>query len=289
LSFKAAAEQLCVTPSAVSHQVKALEQRLNGVLFERRARTLVLTHLGAQLHAQIEPLLHELDNVSARFEQRLGRRRVLRISVTPFFASELLVKHLAEFRERHRSIDLRVETIEVGASPTPGCDASILLLPEPPAAMVARPLFTLTLAPACSQWLAEQYSLTEPRALLDATLIVHNRRPHAWQDWFEHMNVTPASPRRTMHFDSVFTVARAAERSLGIALLPVALSESWLTSGALIRPCAGELSTVDRYYFAHRPEATGHPDIEALRDWITTSFATDELCSYSVAASSSAL
>jgi LysR family glycine cleavage system transcriptional activator len=273
LSLKGAAEELCVTPSAVSHQLKALEERLQGSLFERRARSLALTHLGEELRAEVEPLLHELDNVAARFEQRLGRRRVLRISVTPFFASELLVQHLSEFTERHRAVDLRVETTKVGAPPALGADASIVLMPAPPAAMVVRPLFPLTLAPACSPQLAAQRPLTDPRALLDAPLIVHNRRPRAWQDWFTHMNVPNGWPRRAMRFDSLFAVARAAERGLGVALMPVTLSESWFASGALVRPCCGELETVDRYFFVHRPEAGGNPDVAALRDWITTLFA----------------
>ncbi len=115
LSFKAAAEELCVTPSAVSHQIKALEERLQAPLFERRAHELVLTHLGGELRAQVEPLLCELDNVTARFEQRAGRRRMLRISVMPFFASELLVPHLSGFAERHRAIDIRVDTTAAGA------------------------------------------------------------------------------------------------------------------------------------------------------------------------------
>jgi LysR family glycine cleavage system transcriptional activator len=273
LSFRAAAAELCVTPSAVSHQVKALEERLHGALFERRARSLVLTQLGLELRDEVEPLLNELDNIAARFEQRLGRRRVLRISVTPFFASELLVQHLSEFAQRHRAIDLRVETAEVGASPAAGCDASIVLLPAPPPAMIARLLFPLTLAPVCSPQLAKERSLVEPRALLEAPLIVHNRRPRAWQHWFARMSVQSEQPRAALHFDNLFAVARAAERGLGVALLPIALSESWFASGALIRPCSGELPTVDRYFFVHRPEAAGNPDVAALRDWITTLFA----------------
>ncbi|HJR71917.1 MAG TPA: LysR substrate-binding domain-containing protein [Gammaproteobacteria bacterium] len=275
LSFKAAAEELCVTPSAVSHQVKALEERLHGALFERRARALALTHLGAELRAEVEPLLNELYNVAARFEQRLGHRRALRVSVTPFFASELLVQHLSEFAERHRTIDLCVETTEVGTPPPAGCDASIVLLPAPPPAMVFRPLFALTLAPACSPQFAAQRPVVEPRALLDAPLIVHNRRPHAWLDWFARMSVPVGRPLKAMHFDSSFAVARAAERSLGVALLPVALSGSWFASGALIRPCPGELATSDRYYFVHRPAVDGNPDVAALRDWVTTLFAGD--------------
>jgi DNA-binding transcriptional LysR family regulator len=272
LSFKAAAEELCVTPSAVSHQIKALEERLQAALFERRTHELVLTHLGLELRAEVEPLLHELDNVTARFEQRLGRRRVLRISVTPFFGSELLVPQLSGFADRYRAVELRVETTEVGATPAAGCDASIVLLPAPPAAMAAHPLFALTLAPACSPRLAKERSLTEPRALLDATLIVHHGRPNAWQDWFARMGVPAERSAKTIHFDDMFAVARAAERGLGVALLPVALSQSWFATGTLVRPCGGELETPDRYYFVHRPEAAGNPDVAALGDWITTEF-----------------
>jgi LysR family transcriptional regulator, glycine cleavage system transcriptional activator len=269
LSFKAAAEELCVTPSAVSHQVKALEDRLHAALFERRTRELVLTQLGNELRTEVEPLLQALDNVAARFDQRLSRRRALRISVTPFFGSELLVQHLSGFVEQHRAIDLRIETTEVGAPPATGCDAWILLLPMPPPGMVARPLFALKLAPACSPELAKHPSLTEPQHLLDATLIVHERRPHAWDDWFARMGVARDRPLKAMHFDSLFAVARAAERGLGVALLPVALSQSWLATGALVRPCAGELETPDRYYFVHRPETARNPDVSALGDWIT--------------------
>jgi LysR family glycine cleavage system transcriptional activator len=274
LSFKTAAAELCVTPSAVSHQIKALEERLQAALFERRAREIVLTPLGMALRAQVEPLIVELDSVATRFEQRAGRRRVLRISVTPFFASEWLVPRLSGFAERHRAIDIRVETRDVGAQHATGCDASILLLPSPPAHMIARPLFPLRLAPACSPQLAEQSGLTEPRALLRATLLVHNRRPHAWQEWFARMAVAPEQPSKAIHLDSMFAIARAAERGLGVALLPVALRQGWFATGALVQPCAGELETSDRYYFVHRPEAAGNPDVAALCDWVTAAFAT---------------
>jgi LysR family glycine cleavage system transcriptional activator len=270
LSFRAAADELCVTPSAVSHQVKALERRLHGALFERRARSLALTPLAVDLRAEVEPLLQALDNVATRFEQRLGNRRVLRIGATPFFASELLVRHFAEFAELHRTIELRIETTAVGALPAAGCDASIVLLPAPPEGMVVRQLFELTLAPACTPALAARLRLAEPRALLNAPLIVHDRRPQAWRDWFAHMSLPFSGPQQALHLDSSFAVARAAERGLGVALLPVTLSERWFASGALIRPCAGELETPDRYFFVHRPESSRNPDVAAMSDWVAT-------------------
>ena len=72
LSFKAAAEELCITPSAVSHQIKALEQELRAQLFERRTREVALTEVGRTLFSQVAPLLADLDSVTARFVQRNG-------------------------------------------------------------------------------------------------------------------------------------------------------------------------------------------------------------------------
>jgi LysR family glycine cleavage system transcriptional activator len=276
LSFRAAAEELCVTPSAVSHQIKALEERLHAALFERRTHELVLTQLGTALRAQLEPLLCELDNVTARFEQRAGRRRVLRIGVMPFFASELLIPRLGPFVERHRAIDVRVDTAAAGAAHATGCDASILLSPEPPVEVVAFPLLKLRLTPACSPQLAKERYLTGPRALLGTTLIVHNGRPHAWQDWFAQLGIGIEMPPKLLQLDTMFAVARAAERGLGVALLPLAHIQNWLVSGALVRPCARELETTDRYYFVYRRDVAGNPDVIALRDWVTAAFTPDE-------------
>jgi LysR family transcriptional regulator of beta-lactamase len=86
LSFKEAAVQLCVTPSAVSHQIKGLEERLQTLLFERRAREIALTEVGSTLFAQVEPLLSELDNVTARFMQHNGQRRAAQLGARDFRA-----------------------------------------------------------------------------------------------------------------------------------------------------------------------------------------------------------
>jgi LysR family glycine cleavage system transcriptional activator len=180
---------------------------------------------------------------------------------------------LREFAERHRTIHLQVETTEVGATPPTSCDAWILPLPAAPSSMIAAPLLKLRLAAACSPELARQRPLEEPRALLDTTMIVHNRRPRAWHDWFARMGVPCPDIPRAIQFDSLFAVARAAQSGLGVALLPVGLSSSWFATGALVQPCAGELETSDRYYLVHRPEAGRNPDVAALSAWITARFA----------------
>jgi LysR family glycine cleavage system transcriptional activator len=276
LSFKAAAEELCVTPSAVSHQIKGLEEQLQVTLFERRTREIALTEVGAMLFAQVAPILNELDNVTARFIRRNGQRRVLRMTLLPFFASEMFIPRLNGFAERHRSIDLRVETTEAGAQHPASSDASILLLSSRPADVIAHSLFALRLAPACSPQLARELRLGDPRALLGVTLIVHKARPHAWHDWFAGMSVALDRQPKVIYLDSMFAVARAAERGLGVALVPIPLSSTWFSTGALMRPCIGELRTIDRYYFVYRADAASNSDVCALRDWVVETFAERE-------------
>ena len=279
LSFKAAAEELCITPSAVSHQIKGLEEQFQALLFERRTREVALTEIGSTLFLQVAPLLTELDNVTARYMQRAGQRRVLRITLLPFFASEMFIPRLSAFADEHSAIDIRVETTEAGAQHPLASDASILLLSSRPADVHAHSLFALRLAPACAPQLARELHLGDPRALLAATLIVHKQRPHAWHDWFAGMSIALERQPKVIHLDSMFAVARAAERGLGVALAPIPLSGTWFNSGALIRPCIGELQTTDRYYFVYRTEAASNPDVCALRDWVIATFAQDEAMS----------
>lgn len=276
LSFKAAADELCVTPSAVSHQIKALERQISAELFERRTREVVLTDVGATFFAQVEPLLTELDNVVRRFRQRGLQRRVLRLALMPFFASELFIPRLGEFARRHRSIDIRVDTTEAGAAHSPSCDASILLLPAPPGGLASHPLFSLRLGPACSPQIARELDGSDARALLAQTLIVHKSRPHAWSEWFAVSGLALDREPKVIRLDSMFAVARAAERGLGIALVPTRLAAAWYASGALTRLSGVELETPDRYYFVHRVEDAGDRDVCALRDWVLAEFAENE-------------
>ncbi len=263
LSFKAAAEQLCVTPSAVSHQIKGLEQQLQTLLFERRTREVALTEHGRQLFAQVEPLLSELDRVTQKFMHQSGQRRTLRIALLPFFASEMFIPRLRAFSDKHRTVEIRVETTEAGCPHPSATDASISLLSSRPTDMCSHPLFSLRLAPACSPQLARELALSDPRALTGATLIVNRARPSAWADWFASMSIAVDRPPKMIQLDNMFAVARAAERGLGVALVPVALSGTWFNSGALVRPCIGELETTDRYYFVL--SSRGNPEPRRAR------------------------
>ena len=108
-SFKAAAEELFVTPSAVSHQIKALERQLGVALFERGVRTLTLTDAGAHYLEHINDIFAKLESVTEQLQVRFGRS-IIRLNVPPFFANELLLPRLASFSQAREETDIRIET-----------------------------------------------------------------------------------------------------------------------------------------------------------------------------------
>jgi LysR family transcriptional regulator, glycine cleavage system transcriptional activator len=276
LSFKAAAEELCITPSAVSHQIKGLEESFNTSLFRRLTRGVALTEAGMTLYSQVDPHLVELDEITMRFLAHVRQRRVLRITLMPFFASEIFIPRLAGFTDRHGVIDIRVETTEAGASHSASSDASILLLASPPVGVCAIPLFPLQLVPACSPELAGSIDLRDPASMVETSLIVHKSRPTAWNEWFALAGIELEKSPSVIYLDSMFSVARAAERGLGVALVPLPLSASWFASGVLTRVFDRELVTSDCYYFVYRAEDAGNADVRAFRDWVVEAFVEDE-------------
>lgn len=276
LSFKTAADELCITPSAVSHQIKTLERHFGVALFERRTRSIVLTPVGATLFAQVDPLLRDLERVTSAYTGRGRERRVLRVTLLPFFASELFIPNLGGLSGDGTSIDIRVEGTENRESAQlNGADAAILLLSSPPHRPCAYPLFALRLVPACAPALAAELAGAGPERLCDRTLIVHKSRPDAWSRWFASVGLRQRERTRLIYLDSMYAVARAAERGLGVALVPVPLSGAWFRSRALVRLYETELETNDCYYFIHRPEDASDPDILALRDWVLRTFRSD--------------
>ena len=117
-SFRKASEELFVTASAVSHQIKSLEDELGESLFERNSRERVLTSVGESLFADVSPLIEQLDSVVAGFKTGVVRSSI-RISVQPFFASEYFIPRLSEFGTAHPEIDIQVGTSDESAEKHP--------------------------------------------------------------------------------------------------------------------------------------------------------------------------
>jgi LysR family glycine cleavage system transcriptional activator len=271
-SFRAAAQELFVSASAISHQIKALEQELQTSLFLRRPQSLEFTDAGAALYAEIEPLIRQIDVVTQRLSSRF-RRRSLRISVQPFFASEMFVPRLPEFTAEHSGIDIHVDTSdETYEKYAADFDVSIRLFRTAPAKLCSDRLFSLRLVAAASPGFCDRWRPREYHALDGLPLIVHATRPDAWRQWADSAGLGMPRPSSVLKLNSMIAVARAAERGLGAALVPVPLSDAWFQSGSLVRLFDHELVVRDGYYFVYREEDEGRDDIRSLRRWILQTF-----------------
>jgi DNA-binding transcriptional LysR family regulator len=271
-SFRDAADRLFITASAVSHQIKNLEDELGNRLFERRSRSLALTDAGKLLLDEIRPLIARFDDVTSRHSNGQART-TLSISVQPFFASELFVARLAEFTAANQEIDIKIDTSDESAEKHPAnADVSIRVFKSPPENLAADRLFPLRLVPAAAPALRDRLRLRNNIVTSEFPLIIHDTRPTAWQQWQRSSGIKLPKGAMSLRLDSMIAVARAAERGLGAALVPAQLSDSWFRDGSLVRLFPDELTTDDAYYLVSRKDDAQRVGVLSLRNWALDNF-----------------
>ena len=273
-SFRLAAEELFVSASAVSHQIKSLEQELRVPLFERNGRSISLTVAGELLFEEADQAVSRIDDV---FQQLRGEYRPasLRVSVQPFLASELFVPRLNEFTKLYPHIDIHIETSnEVSERHPASADVSIRLFRTPPAGLAAERLFPLRLVPACSPGFRAGLNVVGWHLSKAVPMVVHSTRPNAWKMWSDNSGIRVPETSNYIRLDSMTAVTRAAEQGLGAALVSLPMARNWFESGRLVRLFDYELVTKDNYYFVCEKEQLQRPEVIALRDWVLQSFAT---------------
>ncbi|WDE14430.1 LysR substrate-binding domain-containing protein [Thalassomonas haliotis] len=271
LSFKHAAAQLFLTPSAVSHQIKQLEQQVGIELFHRQTRAIELTNAGRQFYEAIAPLIGELEATIAQFSNN-KQNSTITISLPEFFASELFVPRLNDWAKQHPQVNLQLETVKSASDPLKSGDLSIVLASSKPNASQADDLFPLSYVPACNKKLYQELSPAGYDALTSVPLILHRSRPWSWHQWAERCGVDNFDPKQIIQFDSMFGVARAAQQGVGIALVPLPISQAWFNEQLLVKLFDHELVTKDRYYLIRHQYQASAPELNSFTHWIKQTF-----------------
>ena len=236
-SFRLAASDLLLTPSAVSHAMRKLERELGATLFVRTGRTVTLTHEGTVLLAHVDRGLDELwRGVQAVSAKTPG---LLRLHAAPSFAAQWLAPRLPAFLAAHPGLEVRL------ASGTDYrrfdvFDADIVY-GEPPAGITVLPLGSEVVMPLCTPALAAQ--IATPRDLLRHPLIESDNKRIHWRDWFAANGLAPPE-RYGPRFDRSFLAIGAAVNGLGVALESLLLAERELASGSLVQPLRGKAEQV---------------------------------------------
>ncbi len=266
-SFRLAAQKLSITPSAVSHRLKALEGYLGVQLFNRGARALTLTAAGSAYFRQIEELFRGLDSATRELIARFGRRS-LRLRVAPFFASEFLLPRLELLHARHPEVDLQVETNTSPVNPLEDVDLAIVFGAGPWPHVEELRLFGQSYVAACAPGLTAQSPIREVTDLNGHALLVHTARRDSWERWAEAGAVNPPMAHKRVLFDTMTELVRATERGLGVGLTPVPLAVERIHLGQLTRLFDHALPSVKSYFLLHRAEEASRAEVAGFREWL---------------------
>lgn len=264
-SFRDAARELNLTPSAVSHAIRSLEQGVGVVLFERAGRSMRLTAEGEALmrHAgrAFEDLRRGLETVTARGP------RLLRVHSAPSFAAQWLAPRLSGFLATHPGIEVRLAaSTDYARFTTDDFDLDIVYGP-PREGLLGVALGQETVTPLCSPALAR--SVRRPEDLLGLTRIESDNKRVRWPAWFE-ANGLPPPPPGGLRFDRSFLAVSVAASGLGVALESTRLAEREIAEGRLVAPLSGLARDVG--YLAHvlvlPPASRQREPVRAFVGWM---------------------
>lgn len=273
MSFTRASDELNVTQSAVSHQVKALEAWLGFPLFRRRNRAIELTGDGTAYLPALSEAFDALGGATERL--RAGRdKRPLTLSTTDTFAASWLVPRLKRFRAAHPDIDVRITTSDGLVNfVQAGVDIAIRYGPGEWPGMTAEILMTEDLFPVCSPaLLAQSPPLREPADLASFTLL-HDDMNEDWPKWLAAAGATDVDASRGPLYHHSYLVIQAAIEGEGVALGRSALIGDALADGRLVRPFAGSVRLRWAHYVVWLEETDGDARIKKFRNWLMTEVA----------------
>ena len=266
-SFKQAAQELAVTPTAISHQIRALEEYAGLTLFERRTRKVVLTDPGAKLY----PVLRDGFDAFAAAIERLTRRRSraqVTISATIAFTARWLVPRVTAFRTLHPQIDLQLlasddvvdlETADVdiairyGAGPYPGFDVVPMLADR--FAPVANPMLKIVTAADLVQ-----------RPLIDFQWRRRHPENPTWTRWFAAAGLAEPEEPPQLRFSDESHAIQAAVAGQGVALVSLALVKDELAAGHLTQPSGPSIPGFRHHLLT--PQGETNAAVRIVADWL---------------------
>ena len=272
-SFKKAAEELCLSPSAVSHQIRALEEFLNTALFERDGNGVELTLTGRGYAGKLTGLLDELDTTTRAVNE--AGERPFRVICTPGFAARWLVPRLdrLSFGDRVR---LKIST---GAPSTDfstnDSDLAIQWSDDPAPGVCSETLMKSSRYPVISPSLRLEENVRKPEDLLRLRLM-HDETADAWAEWFQAAGIPPPKMPRGPVFSNCELATTAAERGQGVSLAYDAMVRDTLASGRLIRLFDAVTLPIVIYSVAYPESRANDPMIRAFRDWVFAECRRDE-------------
>lgn len=264
-SFVGAAQELHVSPSAISRLVKLLEQRLGAALFDRLANGLVLTERGSTYLSEVSGAFQRIAQATERLKAAGGSALV--IGAGPTLAMRWLIPRLGTFQTKNPDIDVRLSTAIADADPLrPDWAAAIRIGDGAWPGLTSRFLFTADLFPVCAPSVAKR--LSAPSDLEQATILRVANAAEDWPLWLEACGVADAKLRHARYFDYAAFALQAAVDGLGVAMARAPFVADDLAAGRLVRPFKMVVPKGRGWYLVYRPVQESNPALRVFRDWL---------------------
>lgn len=276
LSFTKAANELHVTPAAISHQIKALEEHCGAALFRRRTRSLALTETAQAALPALREGFDKLAEAADRLTPAVDSG-VLTVSVAPSFAAKWLMPRLEGFRAAHPGFDIRIDATDgLVTFDTDGVDIALRYGRGDYPGLVSDCLMAETVFPVCSPSLIEGERAIRSPADLALHTLVHvtwqsaEAEAPSWRMWLKAAGIETIDAERGPRFNMDSMAVQAAIDGQGVALANGALVADDLAAGRLVRPFprTTDETTMFCYFVVYPDVHRRNPKVLAFRDWV---------------------
>jgi LysR family glycine cleavage system transcriptional activator len=269
-SFREASDELGLTPSAISHQIRLIEARFDVRLFKRLGRGVILSREGHRLYAEV----HDgFDRLRLAMRGLKGRRKVSRsleivkVSTPPSLASKWLLPALPGFLARHPMIDIRVNAQDSRGFVAPDADLAIVYGGAAQWGERAAPLLEDAVQPLCAPGLVAVRRIRKPSDLLAHTLIRTRGNGVSWEEWLRR-HEAGVGRIRSIELDPSHVAIEAAVRGLGIVLESDALTQEEIADGRLVVPLPGLEIAAMSYWLRTPRDPANRDSVEIVRAFL---------------------
>lgn len=274
-SFAHAADELHLTPSAISHQIKLLEDRLGVRLFHRVRRAVIPTDAGQRYYEEVRAAFRRIAAATAELTDSTKNDR-LTIYASPSFAAQWLMPRLSHFVATHPQLD-----VVFSAVPSPfdlrsvDCDVGIQYAQDDGDVVQLIPLPPELIVPMCSpDFLDGARRIRRPEDLAVHALIHSDRCLVRWRQWLELHPGLVLDLDRGLHFDRSFMSISAAVQGLGVCLESTLLAHGELVSGRLVKPLGDDGIEIAGHRVVCLPDKRRLPKVLAFADWLSDALST---------------
>ncbi|WP_169054351.1 LysR substrate-binding domain-containing protein [Nitratireductor sp. XY-223] len=268
-NFQLAAQELGISASAVSHQVKSLEDFTATPLFIRRNNRLILRDEGKAYYEQLGTALDSIGFATENLIRSSGRGQIT-VNLYPSLADVWLVPRLGDFHEKHPTIAVRLNTSElVGNSLDREADFALVYSPRTEVPSGATVLFSDDIVPAVApNYLAQNGPVERPEDLLDHPLIASLSEDEEWKNWFQAQGINEIMQVRQIEMDMCSSCLKAAKEGLGFVMGRRPYLDDDLKSGKLVVPLENKMSTGYCLSLVTTLRGQDLPFGARFRDWI---------------------